>query len=124
MTSNRGEKGGDISEDFYQSEQGITGQLWEVTEARQNECCLPPPLGSFHNVLHAENWVSYSYSCICMRYCQGKVSKLGEIKTSTLHEALLMVRVIEQLYLSNELSRNDTGELGGDPSAGRPSYSR
>jgi hypothetical protein len=50
-----------------------------------------------------------------MRHCKGKVSKLEEIKTSTLHEALLMVGVTEQLSLSNELSRNAIGELGRKP---------
>lgn len=47
-----------------------------------------------------------------------------EIKTSTLHEALLMVGVTEQLSLSNELSRNAIGELGRKPYAWLPSCSR
>lgn len=40
-----------------------------------------------------------------------KGSKLEEIKTSTLHEALFMVRVMGQLYLSDGLARNDIGEM-------------
>lgn len=85
---------GEISTRVNEGSQGSCGRYLKLDRVNAH---LHPRLGSFHNVPHAENWVSYSYSCICMRCCQGKVSKLGERKTSTLHEALLMVRVIEQL---------------------------